>query len=256
MHELGLDPLVIPNGIPVDLLEPVNPDAVSTVRQALAGNGHLLLFKIGRFDPAKGWLMSVEAAARLKALGQSVTFPFRGGIEPYGAEILSHAHELGLSVRDVAGQPQTWRDTLSLIQAAGPADLYNLRFFMSQAMLRPFYAASDIVLANSLHEPFGLVGLEAMAAGGIVLTGCTGEDYSAVGQGTLMLDTGDPDETVLAILDLRDHPERALAMRQAARQVAAQFTWDTVLDVLLGKIPLAACEQVVIHLNNSYAPSK
>jgi hypothetical protein len=36
----------------------------------------------------------------------------------------------------------------------------------------------------------------------------------------------------------------------------AHGVWDTVLDVLLGKIPLAACEQVVIHLNNSYAPSK
>ena len=254
MRGLGLDPLVIPNGIPADLLEPVNAEAVSAVRQALAADDHVLLFKVGRFDPAKGWLTSVEAAARLKALGQAVAFPFRGGIEPHGAEVLARAHELGLTVRDVAGEPETWRDVLNMIQAAGPADLYNLRFFMTQAMLRPFYAAADVVLATSNHEPFGLVGLEAMAAGGIVFTGCTGEDYSVAGQGALTLDTDNPDEIVLHILDLREHPERSLAMRQAAQQVAAQFTWDTVLDVLLSKVALAACEQGVIQLNRSSAP--
>ena len=254
MRGLGLDPLVIPNGIPADLLEPVNAEAVSAVRQALAADDHLFLFKVGRFDPAKGWLMSVEAVARLKALGQAVVFPFRGGIEPHGAEVLARAHELGLTVHHVGGEPETWRDALSLIQAAGPADLYDLRFFMTQAMLRPFYAAADVVLAASNHEPFGLVGLEAMAAGGIVFTGSTGEDYSVAGQGALMVDTDNPDQIVLHILGLRDHPERSLAMRQAARQVAAQFTWDAVLNVLLSKIALGACEQGVIQLSRPSTP--
>jgi glycosyltransferase involved in cell wall biosynthesis len=254
MRGLGLDPLVIPNGIPAELLEPVDAEAVLAVRQALAPNGHLLLFKVGRFDPAKGWLVSVEAAARLKALGQAVAFPFRGGIEPHGAEVLARARELGLTVRHVAGEPETWRDVLHLMQAAGPVDLYNLRFFMTQAMLRPFYAAADAVLATSNHEPFGLVGLEAMAAGGVAFTGCTGEDYSVVGQGALTLDTDNADEIVLHILDLHDHPQRSLAMRQTARQVAARFTWDSVLDVLLGKVAVAASEQGVISLNRPSAP--
>jgi alpha-amylase len=254
MRGVGVDPLVIPNGIPAELLEPVDTEAVSAVRQALAPDGHLLLFKVGRFDPAKGWLMSVEAAARLKALGQTVAFPFRGGIEPHGAEVLTRAYELGLTVRDVAGKPKTWRDALGMIQATGAADLYNLRFFMTQAMLRPFYAAADAVLANSNHEPFGLVGLETMAAGGIAFTGSTGEDYSVVGQGALTLDTDNPDGIVLSILDLHDHPERSLAMRQAARQVAARFMWDSVLEMLLGKVTLAACEQGVIRLKRPSAP--
>lgn len=253
MRNLGVDPLVIPNGIPADLLEPVDAEAVSAVRQALAADDRRLLFKVGRFDPAKGWLMAVEAAARLKALGQAVAFPFRGGIEPHGAEVLARAQQLGLTVRDVTGAPATWCDVLDLIQAAGPADLYNLRFFMTQAMLRPFYAAADVVLANSSHEPFGLVGLEAMAAGGIVFTGPTGETYSYDGQGALALDTDNPDEIVLHILDLRTHPERSLAMRRAAWRKAAQFTWDTVLELLLCKVALAACEQAVIQLSRAGA---
>ena len=254
IRNLELDPLVIPNGIPADLLEPVDAEDVSAVRRALAAEGQLLLFKVGRFDPAKGWLMNIESVARLKALGQPVVFPFRGGIEPHGAEVLAHAHRLGLSVRDVAGEPETLDDILNLMQAAGQADLYNLQFFMIQAMLRPFYAAADGVLATSNHEPFGLVGLEAMAAGGVVFTGSTGEDYSVVGQGALTLDTTNSDELVLRILDLRDHPEHSPAIRQAARQVAARFTWDTVLKVLLGKVALAACEQGVIQLTRPSVP--
>jgi len=253
MRGMGLNPLIIPNGIPAELLEPVDAEAVSAVRRELAPEGRMLLFKVGRFDPAKGWLVDVEAVARLKGLGQAVVFPFRGGIEPHGAEVLARAHELGLTVRDVCGEPETWRDVLELILAVGPAELYNLRFFMSQEMLRPFYTAADAVLATSNHEPFGLVGLEAMAAGGVVLTGSTGEDYSAIGRGALALDTSNPDEIVLQLLDLRDHPERAQALRQMARQVARQFTWDAVLETLLGKVALAACEQGVVCINHAPA---
>jgi glycosyltransferase involved in cell wall biosynthesis len=252
MRALALDPLVIPNGIPDELLKPVDPEAVSALRQALAPNGHLLLFKVGRFDPAKGWLMSIEAAARLRAMGQTVAFPFRGGIESHGAEVLSRAHELGLTVQDVGGRPETWHDLFHLLQGARPADLYNLRFFMTQAMLRPFYAAADAVLATSNHEPFGLVGLETMAAGGIAFTGCTGEDYSA-GQGALTLDTDNADEIVLQVLDLHDHPERSLAIRKTARQVAARFTWNSVLGVLLSKVAVAASEQGVIQIRRPAA---
>jgi glycosyltransferase involved in cell wall biosynthesis len=39
-----------------------------------------------------------------------------------------------------------------------------------------FHSAAA-VLANSHHEPFGLVGLETMAAGGVACIGYTGEDY-------------------------------------------------------------------------------
>jgi len=74
--------------------------------------------------------------------------------------------DVGLHVTDVNGQPTSWDEMLGLLRSAGPADVYNLRFHMSQDMLCPFYAAADAVLANSGHEPFGLVGLEAMADGG------------------------------------------------------------------------------------------
>ncbi len=243
MRACSQDPLVIPNGIPSDLLQPVSRHAVGRVRRALAGRGELLLFKVARYDPAKCWRLAVDAVARLKQEGESVRFLCRGGIEPHGAEILSHARSLGLIVKDVEGCPQTWEETLGAITLAGPADVYNLNFGLSQSVLRVFYAAADFVLANSKHEPFGLVGLEAMAAGTVVFTGPTGETYSADGAGAIALDTEQADELVQAIQTLRLHPERAQAIRRAAPCVAARYTWGSVCEILLEKIALAAAYQ-------------
>jgi hypothetical protein len=111
---------------------------------------------------------------------------------------------------------------------------------MSQSMLHVFYAAADFVLANSKHEPFGLVGLEAMAAGGVVLTGPTGETYSSDREGAIALDTEEAGELVLTVESLRNYPERAQAIRQAAPNVAARYTWEDVIGVLFEKINLAA----------------
>jgi len=45
---------------------------------------------------------------------------------------------------------------------------------------------SLVVLADSVHEPFGLVGLEAMAVRGLACTGGTGEDYAEPGRNALV----------------------------------------------------------------------
>ena len=119
MRTYGLDPLIIPNGIPSELLQPPPTAAVSRVRQKLAGNERLLLFKVGRYDPDKCWFSAIEAAAQLKQEGQAIRFLCRGGIEGHGGEVLQHARELGLMVKDVEGHPETWREALEAIEAAG-----------------------------------------------------------------------------------------------------------------------------------------
>jgi len=238
MWKMQLNPLVIPNGIPENLLEPVNSKDVTSLRRALVptGEGAVFLFKVGRFDPSKRWIMAIEAAGQLKAEGQKVVFALRGGIEPHGYEAMALAHDLNLEVWEVNGNPASGEDVIAMMKASPPADIYHLRFFMNQGILRLFYAAADAVLANSGHEPFGLVGLEAMAAGGLVFTGATGEEYTLSGQAAVVLDTDRPEEIVSAVRDLRLNPARAAAMRAAARDRAAQFTWDQVVELLLEKI--------------------
>ncbi len=247
MWRNGLNPLVIPNGIPADLLEPVDNEQIGDLRGTLGADLEtVMLFKVGRFDPAKRWLMAIEAAAQLKAQGYKVVFPLRGGIEPHGAEALHRARQLGLSVTDVTaparenGNPLSWSDMLAVLETAPPADIYNLRFFLTQDLLRPFYTAADAVLANSGHEPFGLVGLEAMAAKGLVFTGATGEEYSLNGESAMVMDTDSPEEIVTQTMVLKRNPQRAAAMRQAAHRQAAAFTWERVTDVLLDKVQFVA----------------
>ncbi len=70
----------------------------------------------------------------------------------------------------------------------------NIRSFLPDALLYTLYAAADAVLANSGKEPFGLVGLEVMASGGIAVCGSTGEDYARPFDNAIVCDTGDPAE--------------------------------------------------------------
>ena len=95
------------------------------------------------------------------------------------------------------------------------------------------YAAADAVLANSGHEPFGLVGLEVMAAGGIVFTGSTGEDYAVSFENAVALETDDPDEIVGYLLHLQRYPEEREKIRAAGRRTAAEFTWSEAIDNLM-----------------------
>ncbi len=250
MWEKGLNPLVIPNGIPADLLTPVDPQAIFDLRSILAPHDNsIMLFKVGRFDPAKRWLMAVEAAAQLKAKGCHVSFLLRGGIEPHGGEVLYRAQQLGLSVAHLNERPETWENFLAMLQD-NQADLINIRFFLSQEWLRPFYAAADAVLANSGHEPFGLVGLEAMATGGLVFTGATGEEYAQHGQCAAVLDTDSPDEISSQLISLHGDPARVQAMRYAAHQRAADFTWEKVSDILLDKVDFVAQSTNMMSQNN------
>jgi glycosyltransferase involved in cell wall biosynthesis len=117
----------------------------------------------------------------------------------------------------------------------------NLRSHVDPAARRLLFRGADAVLANSSREPFGLVGLEAMAAGGLACTGCTGEDYALAGQNALVLETGEPEEFLRMFARLRKAPERARAMRHAGRVTARRFSWREIVErVLLPRLALAS----------------
>jgi len=245
MWDYGVNPLVIPNGIPKRHLTPVDPIDVERLREVarLGDPRRLFLFKIGRFDPDKRWIMAVEAVARLKHSGHPVTLFVRGGIEPHGAEVLRHAYQMGLSIRDIVARRPNLKQCIDAVAKAGPADIYNLRFFLPEEFVRTTYAAADATLANSGHEPFGLVGLEVMAAQGIAVTGSTGEDYAVSFENTIVTETDDPDEIVGYLLYLRRHPEEQERIRTAGRLTAEQFLWDQVIENLVGKLEFLARKQ-------------
>jgi glycosyltransferase involved in cell wall biosynthesis len=243
----GVNPLVIPNGIPRRFLEPVDQaEAVELYRTMQRGNPErLFLFKIGRFDPDKRWLMAVEAAAQLKHSGHPVAMVIRGGMEPHGSEVLGRAHYLGLQIKDIDARRPTPAECLRLMREAGEADIYNLRFFVPEEFVRTCYAGADAVLANSGHEPFGLVGLEVMAAGGIAFTGSTGEDYALSFENAVALETDDPSEIVGYLMHLQRNPDDREKIRENGRRTAGEFTWDEAIDNLSGKLDYLARKQSI-----------
>jgi len=244
MWGFGCDPLVIPNGIPRRALDPVDESAVASVRATLKGDP--LLFKIGRFDPDKRWNMAVETVARLKGMGMRPVLPIRGGIEPHGAEVIGNARALGLTVKEVRADGRSVADCLQALASAGPADVLDLRFFLPDDFVRIMYRAADAVLANSGHEPFGLVGLEVMGAGGIAFTGSTGEDYAIPFENSMVLDTADPGEIAGYVAHLQNHPSEKEEIRLGAARTAATFVWDRVLNNLVSKLEYIARKQGVL----------
>lgn len=245
LWQYDVNALVIPNGIPRRFLDPVDGEAAERLRGVMRRGDadRLFLFKIGRFDPDKRWLMAVEAVSRLKYSGYPVAMVIRGGIEPHGADVLARARALGLRVVDVEAQRPTVEQCVELLHDAGEADLYNLRFFVPEEFVRLCYAAADATLANSGHEPFGLVGLEVMAARGIAFTGSTGEDYAISFENAVALETDDPEEIVGYLTHIRRHSAEREKIRAAAYRTASEFIWEETIDNLIGKLGYLARKQ-------------
>jgi glycosyltransferase involved in cell wall biosynthesis len=242
MWESGQNPIVIPNGIPRSSIADADSEAVADLR--VAAQADHFCFKVGRFDPDKRWLMAVSAAAYLKRHGKKVKLVMRGGREPHGAEVINYARHAGLTVFDTKAPPDA--PGLSSVLRENPdADVVNLTSFVSDGLLAVIYSACDAVLANSGREPFGLVGLEVMAAGGLAVTGSTGEDYAEPYRNALVLETSDPIELVTELSLLKERPKLAASIRRRGRTTARAYVWEKVIDQLLLRIEFAAAQQAV-----------
>jgi glycosyltransferase involved in cell wall biosynthesis len=167
-------------------------------------------------------------------------------MEHHGEEVMDNARSLGLRVKEVGTNRDTLEGYLQAIGNAGEADVLNLRFHCPQEFLRIVYHASDAVLANSGHEPFGLVGLEAMAAGGVAFTGGTGEDYAVPFHNCIVLETADSREIEENVIYLDEYPREEQRIRKAARGTAKRFTWEEVSKNLIRKLEHQARVQGVL----------
>ena len=142
------------------------------------------------------------------------------------------ADGLGLRVAQAAPSQPGLGAQIEALEAAREADVVFMRSFVDEELGRTLYAAADGVLANSRFEPFGLVGLEAMAARGVAYTGGTGEDYALPGYNAVVLETSDPAEIVEQAEHLQRAPRQERALRRAGQQTAAAFTWDAAAQRL------------------------
>ncbi|MFI5306719.1 MAG: glycosyltransferase family 4 protein [Polyangiales bacterium] len=227
MKAEGVESIAIPNGLSPDSYLPPDRSAVAHLRRAFAGR--TAITKMARWDPDKRWLGSVEIVAELRKLGMSPLFIARGGREPHGVEVLQAMRDAGLRIVDRGYSDGGPRGLVHALSDLEQADVVNLATYVDQDSRRALFRASDVVLANSEHEPFGLVGLEAMAAGGIACTGCSGEDYAMSGRNALVLQTSEPSEFVELFRQVEADEAYATSLRRAGRSTAKTFAWPEVI---------------------------
>jgi glycosyltransferase involved in cell wall biosynthesis len=235
MRPLGVDAQVVPNGLSPEALLPPDAAAISEFRGRL--RDRTVICKMARWDRDKRWLTAVDIICDLKKRGENPLFLARGGMESYGVEVIEAAVSRGLRVVDRHLTRSGARGLLEAIEGTNGIDILNLRSPVDPESRRVLFGGSEAVLANSSHEPFGLVGLETMAVGGVACTGGTGEDYAVPGRNALVMESADPKEFLRLFASLKSNPVRENALRQAGRITAKRYAWPRILErVLLPKL--------------------
>jgi len=233
LRRIGVPALVVPNGIDTALHDVADPELLATVKRALGKRPTLV--KVGRFDPDKNWIQAIDALAELHAGGIDARLIVRGRYNTYAEHVFQHAHSRGLGVErlDYAGT-----DGSKVIEgiAVSERPILHLRSFLDEATLSALYAAADAVLANSGREPFGLVGLEVIAAGGIAVCGSTGEEYADPFVNAIVCDTSDGRELASYLRALMANPSLAAGIRRAGAETAERYSWAHSLTALNLKI--------------------
>jgi len=237
MWGLGVNPLVIPNGLAADTFVLPEREAVVAFRSQL--QARTVVSKIARWDPDKRWLLAVDTAGAMKQAGWQPLLIARGGVEAHGDEVLSTAAARGLRVVERVLPEPGARGLLHAVDGLDEVDMVSLRSPVDPESRQLLFHSSHAVLANSGREPFGLVGLETMAAGGVACTGSSGEDYAIPGRNALVLETTDPQEFLGLFGELRAHPDQERAIRRAGRITARQYRWSEIVQRVL--VPRVSC---------------
>ncbi len=205
---------VVPNG--VDL------DEFSDIAVERPQRGSIAALFVGRLDSRqKGLEPLVHALARLPA---SAGVHLRLVGEDWGgaARVRSLARSLGVE------------DRLTIV---GP---------LPRHALIDEYARADLLVLPSLFEPFGIVLLEAMAAGLPVVASRTGGIPEVVSEGEtgLLVEPGDPDGLAAALHRLAEDPGLRARMGRRGRERSGSYSWDALIPQVLAVYHEALEERV------------
>lgn len=135
------------------------------------------------------------------------------------------------------GEPEYREKVSSLIDELQLRDRICWQEKMEQRYLSRIYGLADFFLLPTEYEIFGMVLLEAMYYGNVVLTTPNGGSSMLVENGAngFIMDSADEEAWADCINKLYRNPD---AMRQvgmqAAKTVAERYTWDSLADVILG----------------------
>ena len=175
-----------------------------------------LLLTVGRIDPQKNQRMAIRVLAELRRSLPAVHLALIGPVtnEPYADLVRQTIAALGLEehVTVIPGL------------AAGSPELVDA------------YHAADLFLLPSIHEPFGIVILEAWAAGLPVVASRVGGIPAFVEEGVdgALFPSDDSIACLATLRTLLAQPDTCRALAGAGRQKAvARYSWDQITRELV-----------------------
>jgi glycogen(starch) synthase len=190
----------VPNAVDPAEWRPPDPPPVR-------GEDGPLLVSWGRLQYEKGFQFLVEAMASLRRRvpGIHLVIAGRG----------SHLSELE-----------------ALAQFLGVADIVEFAGFVPDDELKGLLHRASCVVVPSLYEPFGIVALEALAAGAPLVAAASG-GMAEVLEGTdagLLVPPGDAGSLAQAVERMLHEPGLAQASAAAGeRLVTSAYSWDAVV---------------------------
>ena len=211
--EYGVEATVVTNGVDRSRFT-VEPTAeeIAARRARIGAEGRFLVLTVGGIEPRKGSDHLVRAMALLRErLDRSPVLAVIGGHSfqdhrAYRDGVLASLPGLGLEL----GRDVVLLGTLPDDEIPG------------------WYHAADAFAFPSVNEGFGLVVLEALAAGTptVVTDLPVFREYLKAGHDALVVQAGD-DQDLAAQLDrLATDPALRASLTTAGRLVAARFTWS------------------------------
>ncbi len=207
---------VIPSGVEQRLFDGADDG------DALAGVPHPRVVFVGRLAQQKGVTHLVDAAARLRTPGVSVTLvgdgPDRAALE-----------------RQAAG--------------LGVADRVRFLGFRAHDEVPAVLAATDVLVLPSVYEELGSVLLEGLQAGVPIVASDTGGIPDALGDAGVLVPPRDPDALADALDALLADPARRLRLSALARERAAGYDWNVLGERVLGVYRAAAGLDAVPRLD-------
>ncbi|MGH3330562.1 MAG: D-inositol-3-phosphate glycosyltransferase [Nocardioidaceae bacterium] len=201
---------IVHPGVDLDIFRPVG-QAAARRRLGLPADAHVLMFA-GRIQPLKAPDILLHAVAALlerdPSLRRRLVVPVVGGPSGTGLE---HPESIA-----------------QLASALGLDDVVRFIPPVAQSTLVDWYAAATLVCVPSYNESFGLVAVEAQAAGTPVVAAAVGGLTTVVRDGVsgLLVDGHDPADYARAIERVVHQPALRARMSRGALEQAAGFAWE------------------------------
>ena len=200
---------VIPNGVDPRRFDALNGIDLSEFRLGYARPEQPIVYYVGRVVPEKGLSVLIDAVPYVLREWPGVKFVLAGG-GGYVGELRAKTRALGLE-----------NDIL-------------LPGRVSDEVRDRLFKVANVAVFPSLYEPFGIVALEAMAAGTPVVVA----DVGGLSEVVRLHDTGikvhpnDPQSLAWGILHTLRHPEwSATRASNANHIVRAEYNWARIADM-------------------------